>query len=62
MIPVVFGHDTTEYLKRANHYANVGRKAAGQSNYRSNIEFLQSDSVPGVLVSDGGRGKIEVQP
>jgi len=62
MVPVVFGHDTTEYLKRANHYANVGRKAAGLSNYRNKVERLQIDSVSEVLVSDGGRGKIEVQP
>ena len=57
MIPVVFGHDSTEYLKRANHYENVGRRAADLSHYRNKVEGLQSGSVSGVLVSDGGRGK-----
>jgi hypothetical protein len=62
MIPVVFGHDSTEYLKSANHYESVGRKAADLSPYRNKVEGLQSGSISRVLVSDGGRGKIEVQP
>jgi hypothetical protein len=62
MLPDVCRHDSTEYLKRANHYEGVGPKAADLSPYRNKVERLQSGSISGVLVSDGGRGKIEVQP
>jgi hypothetical protein len=61
MIPVVFGHDSTEYLKRANRYESVGRKAADLSPYGNKAAGLQVGSSSGVLVSVGGRGNIEVQ-
>ena len=38
MIPVVFSHDSTECLKRANHYESVGREAADLSPYRNKVE------------------------
>lgn len=55
-IPIVFYHDSTKYLKRANHYESVGHKAADLSPYRDRVEASPGgSSTSGVLVRTAKR-------